>query len=71
MLCVFVPATCARLVLFSVLVVAAVVFFVVCIACSQQYISMSENRYGWGALAGFMGLVHNGFYDQLPPPSPT
>ena len=36
-----------------------------------SYSSSAFPLYGWGALNGFMGLVHNGFYDPLPPPNAT
>lgn len=30
------------------------------------YSSSAAPFYAWGALSGFIGLVHNGFYDALP-----
>ena len=33
------------------------------------YSSEAQPMYSWGALAGFVGLQANGFYDPLPPPS--
>ena len=31
-----------------------------------SYSSSAFPMYGWGALNGFIGLVHNGFYSQVP-----
>ena len=31
------------------------------------YSSEAQPIYSWGALAGFIGLQANGFYDPLPP----
>jgi hypothetical protein len=37
-----------------------------CICLSYTFSSSAAPFYAWGALAGFIGLVHNGFYNPLP-----